>query len=141
MFIESVLFCAQQGIALRGHRETDLNDPSTNIGNFRSLVVLQSRHNAVVKQRLEESPQNATWIGHNMQNLMISLLSDCVLAKIKAEVKEACYFTIIADEAKDCSKLEQMSIVLQYVSAGVIHERFVGYIPAEELTASALTTF
>ena len=42
--LESLLFCAQQGIALRGHRES-MEDSSINPGNFRSLVSLMSRHN------------------------------------------------------------------------------------------------
>ena len=48
--LESLLFCAQQGIALRGHQETNLEDLCINVGNFRSLMVLQSRHDDVVKQ-------------------------------------------------------------------------------------------
>ena len=50
--LESLLFCAQ-GIALRGHQETNLEDLCINVGNFRSLMVLQSRHDDVVKQRLK----------------------------------------------------------------------------------------
>ena len=42
--LECILFCCQQGLPLRGHREMiDTEDSSINIGNFRSLVVLQSR--------------------------------------------------------------------------------------------------
>ena len=45
------------------------------------------------------------------------------LSKITAEVKEASYFTIIADETKDVSKREQLSICLRYVYDDIIHER------------------
>ena len=42
--LSAILFCCQQGIALRGHREVmDVDDPSTNVGNFRSLMLLLSR--------------------------------------------------------------------------------------------------
>ena len=96
--LESLLFCAQQGIALRGHRETNLEDLSVNVGNFRSLMILQSRHDNVVKQRLSEGPRNASWLSHEIQNELLSTMAQWVSSKISAEVKEADYFTIIADE-------------------------------------------
>ena len=61
------------------------------------------------------------------------------MGKITAEVKNSRYFTIIADETKDISKSEQLSIILRYVFQGAVHERFVGYTHARELNASALT--
>jgi len=139
--VGSLLFCAQQGIALRGHRETDLEDPSLNVGNFRSLMILHSRHNEIVKQRLDGGPRNASWLGHDMQNELISTMANWVLSKIVAEVKEARYFTLIADETKDSGKSEQLSIVLRYVYKGAIHERFIGYTQAHELNAAALAEY
>ena len=51
-----------------------------------------------------------------------------VLSKIVAEVKEARYFTLIAE---DSGKSEQLSIVLRYVYKGAIHEHFIGYTQAQ----------
>ena len=68
-------------------------------------------------------------------------MAEWVLLKITAEVKEAGYFTIITDETKDISKCEQLSICLRYVYEGVIHERFFGFVHAEELNASALAEY
>jgi len=106
--LECLLFCAQQGIALRGHRESmeDLQDPSMNHGNFRSL------DNDVVSKHLEEGPHTATWLGNHIQNELVQVMAEAVLSSITAEVKEAGYFTIIADEMKDISKREQLAIVL-----------------------------
>ena len=60
------------------------------------------------------------------------------MEKIQAEVSEAQYYIITADESKDISKKEQLSIILQYVHHGIIHERFVGYTHATELNATEL---
>ena len=113
------------------------------MGNFRSLVVLQSRHNETVKQRLETGPRNVSWPGHDMQNELISTMAhgQWVLSKIIAEVKEACYYTLIADKSKDISKCEQLSIVLRYVYKGAIHEQFVSFTHAQELNAQAPTEY
>ena len=67
--LECVLYCAQQGIAFRGHCETNVGDSGINVGNFRALVSLQSRHNEVVKQRLMTGPKNATWLGHDIPHI------------------------------------------------------------------------
>ena len=138
--LESLLFCAQQGIALRGHRES-MEDSSTNPGNFRSLVSLMSRHNDVLRRRLDEGPRNASWLGHHIQNELIQIMADMVLSSITAEVKDSCYFTLIADETKDVSKREQLSIVLRYVYKGIVHERFLAFVHAHHLDASSLSEY
>lgn len=125
--VESLLFCAQQGIALRGHWETDLEDPSLNVGNFRLLMILQ--HNEIVKL-IGWRATKCTWLGHDMQNELISTMAHWVLSKIVAEVKEARYFTLVSDETKDSGKSEQLSIVLWYVYTSAIHEHFIGYTQA-----------
>ena len=72
-------------------------DNSVNIrGNFRSLVVLQSRNNEIVRQRFTAGPKNATWLGNAIQNSLISLLADTVQTLITSEVHTARYFTLIA---------------------------------------------
>ena len=58
--LECLLYCAQQGIPLRGHRETNLEDLSVNIGNFRALMILQSRHDEVIKHHMTMGPRNAS---------------------------------------------------------------------------------
>lgn len=76
---ECILYCCQQGISLRGHRESiDLDNLQINVGNFRSLVVLQSRSNEILKQKLMTGPKNGTWLGHDMQNTIIDFLADTV---------------------------------------------------------------
>ena len=44
--LESILFCSQQGLSLRGHREVldsdNVEETAGNVGNFRVLMVLLS---------------------------------------------------------------------------------------------------
>ena len=85
--VGSILFCCQRGISLRGHRETiNTEDTSVNIGNFRALTVLQSRCKEIIKQKLTSGPKNATWLGHDIQNSIISLLAYSAQMMIKNEV-------------------------------------------------------
>lgn len=65
-------------------------------------------------------------------------MSNIVLEHITDEVKKAQYFALMVDESKDCSKTEQLSIVIRYYLDGNIYERFLGFEPANKLDASSL---
>ena len=71
-----------------------------NVGNFRSLLLLQARHDDVVRERILSGPKNAPWIGHDLQNSLISIMAEWVLKTIISEVKIARYYTLIVDETK-----------------------------------------
>ena len=137
--LECILYCCQQGSPLRGHRKTiDTEDSSINTGNFRSLVVLQSRSNDILRKRLTSGPKNASWLGHDMQNSLIALLADAVRKMMHTKISGARYFTLIADETKNISKSEQLSVVLRYIHNCKTYERFISYTKCEKLDAEAL---
>ena len=47
---------------------------------------------------------------------MIDVLGDHVQSKILSRVKEARFFSVVADEVTDCSNKEQLSLVVRYVN-------------------------
>ncbi|KAF3840229.1 hypothetical protein F7725_018946 [Dissostichus mawsoni] len=51
------------------------------------------------------------------------------------EVKASEHFSVMADETKDASKKEQMSLVVRYYYDGVVQESFLEYLEAEHLDA------
>lgn len=72
---------------------------------------------------------------------MISVIGTHIQKKIIKEVKEAKFFTILADEVVDCANIEQVSIVLRFVDAcKQIREEFLGFIAVERITGEALST-
>ena len=49
--------------------------------------------------------------------------------RISAEVRLSGFFSLMADETKDVSKQEQLSIVVRYVDReGIINERFLTFV-------------
>ena len=66
--MEGIIFCAQQGIALGGHREGE-ND--SNPGNFRSLVNLLSRHSMLLLNSLLNITQVLLGFVISIQNELI----------------------------------------------------------------------
>ena len=60
-----ILFCGRQDIALRGHRETDLDH---NRGNYLELLELIAGHDSVVADKLHNGPRNATYTIHQSKH-------------------------------------------------------------------------
>ena len=77
--------------------------------------------------------------GHNegIQNESISV----VLERISKEVQEAQYYSLLVDETRDISKIEQISIMVRYALNRSVYERFLGYVAAKELNAEALAGY
>ena len=61
--------------------------------------------------------------------------------KICSATQSSTFFSILADEAKDVSKQEQMSPVVRYAecSSGKVYERFLEFIAIKSLTADSLS--
>ena len=137
---EILLVCSHQEIALRGHRETQT---SLNRGNFREILELIANHDPIIRCRLTDGPRNATYTSADIQNEILNIMASLVQKQICADVKKAGLYSILADETKDCSKREQMAIVLRYVDieTGSILERFLTYVEVVSLDAQGLSTY
>ncbi len=135
--IETVLLCGRQNIALRGHRDSGLDfehDESASHGNFWALLQFRiAAGDSVLRDHLAHAPKNATYTSPDIQNQVISVLSDHVRDKILSRVRQAQYFTLMADEVTDCSNKEQLSIVLRYVDpdSKQIREDFVSFVECD----------
>ena len=56
-------------------------------------------------------------------------------------VQKAGYYLILADETKDASKQEQLSIVICYVECNSVVERFLTFVLATDLDAQHLSKY
>jgi hypothetical protein len=131
------ILCGRQGLALRGHRES-CSDPSNNSGNFLSLVQLMELENVGFKDKLKTLPKNARYISKDSQNEIMHAAVEVVLDIICSEIKGASCFSVIADEARDVSKSEQMSICIRYLLGDKICERFIEFVSMVDCDARSL---
>ena len=78
---------SRQGLAFRG-------DGSEENGNFNQIVLLLSKHNAVLKKWLDDKAfrkHNVTYMSHDSQNEFIDLLSNEVKKKNYSRSKRSRY--------------------------------------------------
>ncbi|KAJ8375480.1 hypothetical protein SKAU_G00060600 [Synaphobranchus kaupii] len=130
------LFCAKQGIALRGHRE---DAESMNRGNFLELFELMCAYDPEIKKRLDELPGNGKMMSPDIQNDLLETAASLLLRKIKAELHTPTdTYAILADEYKDLSKNELIAVCVRYIHNGNLRERAVGFVATEDMTSSGI---
>ncbi|CAH9099211.1 unnamed protein product [Cuscuta epithymum] len=93
-------------------------------------------------RRIREKEIRNHYLGHNIQNEMIQLLSNEVKKKILQVVKSAKYFSVILDCTPDVSHEEQMTFVLRCVNVSTspirVEEFFITFVKVVETTGEAL---
>ena len=101
---------------------------------------LIGNHDSVVGEKLWNGPQNATYTSPEVQNSVLQIMGEMLRSQICVEIKKARVFSLLVDETKDASKIEQLAIVFRYVDESAsIHERFLTFVPAETLNAEGLS--
>ena len=126
-----------QHISLRGHNEYN----SSNNGVFQDLVDYTARHNAQFKSKLESMPKNANYLSPEIQNEVLDVLAMSVIEQIRDSCTNAVFYTIGADETKDISKKELLTVTIRFYSEEhkSVVERFVGLKELHGLDAETIT--
>ncbi|XP_073523301.1 zinc finger MYM-type protein 1-like isoform X1 [Phyllobates terribilis] len=126
-----------QNLAFRG----------SNNGNFLKFVEYLAVFDPVMCEhirKIRDKEIHAHYLGKTIQNEMIQLLSNGIQVKILDDVKTAKYFSIVLDCTSDVSHVEQMTIIVRFVSTSEdkkfeIKEHFLGFIPVSDTTGGGLT--
>ncbi len=106
--ISSIQFLASQGMPLRGCHE----DLASLDSNLYKLLLL----------RAEDCPEMKTWIyrkeytSPEIVNEILALMGNTVLRSIVSDIHSSSWFSIIADEATDISRNEQMSLSIRWTN-------------------------
>ena len=73
-------------------------------------------------------------------NEIISLMGNTLLRQLLTKIRAVKWFSVMADETRDVSNNEQLTIVIRWVDADyVIHEDFIGMVHVPDTTAATLT--
>ncbi|XP_028111772.1 zinc finger MYM-type protein 1-like [Camellia sinensis] len=122
--VDCVKFLLRQGLAFRGHDESE---NSSNQGNFLELLKLLVDHNEDVKVvTLSNAPQNLRLTSPDIQKDIVNVAVFETINVIIRDLGDA-LFSILIDEAPDISIKEQMTVVILYVDKkGQVIELFLG---------------
>lgn len=135
--IKSIIFCAHQNIALRGHRDdgkvkinTEFNKTNNeNEGNFREILKFRvDAGDTDLANHLQNSTCNATYISKTIQNEIIEVCGEEILKILVQRILMSKFYCVIIDETTDISCTSQLSISIRYCYNNEIREDFVGFV-------------
>ncbi|XP_046857691.1 52 kDa repressor of the inhibitor of the protein kinase-like [Xenia sp. Carnegie-2017] len=103
------------------------------VGNFVELLNFRVRAgDKVLEDHLNSCGRNQTYISKTSQNKLIKCCGEVITDKIISDLKASRFYSVIADEARDISNTEQMSLVLRFIDQNMdIREEFVGFLPCK----------
>ncbi len=135
--VGAVILCGRQNWALRGHRDDSqyYDDEHNNPGGVQEVLGYLNTYgeNSVFQDHMANAPKTATYRSKTTQNEILAICEEMIKEKLSSDIKEAKYFSVLADEAADVSKIEQLSLVVRYVNTNAeICEVFTGFLACKE---------
>ncbi|XP_060846286.1 zinc finger MYM-type protein 1-like, partial [Rhopalosiphum padi] len=126
--IKIILSLTAGNLALRGNETKQFCE-----GNFLRTVKLFAEFDPLLRTVLDKKDGQIKYLSPAIQNELIEILS-CNLRKIICdEIKISTFFSIIVDSTQDITKLDQVSIIIRYVTIDYIKhtvcikESFLGF--------------
>ncbi|XP_025415571.1 zinc finger MYM-type protein 1-like [Sipha flava] len=140
--IKTIIFCGRQELAMRGHDDSGpiFNcEKDNNNGNFRSLLRFRALSgDLTLKNHLMNSSGKSVYISPIIQNEIIQICGSLIQKEIVFKVNQAKFFAILADEACDISRIEQMSLCVRYIDNGCIREDFLKFVPIYDASGKGM---
>ncbi|CAH2293510.1 zinc finger MYM-type 1-like [Pelobates cultripes] len=145
-----VQYLGKQCLAFRGSSDTLYSE---NNGNYLKLVEMMATFDSVMQshlKKIQNSEIHQHYLGKDIQNELIGLISKEIRRRILRLLKDAKYYSIILDCTPDITLVEQMTMVFRFVSVKQgdsptanpeihIEERFLGFLPVHNSSGEGLT--
>ncbi|XP_031277629.1 zinc finger MYM-type protein 1-like [Pistacia vera] len=131
-----IRFLLRQGLAFRGHDETE---DSKNQGNFLRLLHFLAQRNEHFKSIvLKNAPGNLKLIALVIQKDIVNVPTNETAKAIISDLGDD-IFSVLIDESRDVSIKEQITIAIRYVDKkGHVLEQFLGIVNVSDTTVVSL---
>ena len=115
---KAVAMCAQQGLALRGHRKVESEDnEDSRDDNFQAILKSFAEIDPLLKDHLQHGPKNSQTRSWKIQNEIKNCVADCVRKEIIKQIQDFKHYAIIADEVTDrYSNKEILLLCIRYLN-------------------------
>lgn len=127
--LSTLLFCALHDLPFRGQ-----DDRSAVFNDLLQFRIESGDEN--LREHLETSAKNATYISHRTQNELLECCSVTLREELVSGIKKSPCFSVIADETADIRGVEHLSVCVRYVNNDIICEDFLGFFSLEQFDAA-----
>ena len=87
-----------------------------------------SSGDTILKNHFNNLVKNATYRSKSTQNKLIQLCGDQITQWIREKINRNTFYSILADEASECSRKEQLALIMRYIDReNRISERFLRF--------------
>ncbi|KAL5257451.1 hypothetical protein ACHWQZ_G012406 [Mnemiopsis leidyi] len=139
--IDVLLACADMNIGLRGHREK-IGDGQCEGGNFLAMIKLLSKYDPLLKEIINSPKNSQRYLSPTIQNELLGILGEECRRSLVTKILKSPYFSLLLDSTQDITKVDQLSIVVRWVSVAgeevKIEESFLGFVPMNSGTAQVI---
>lgn len=127
--LQNVRFLGRQGLALRGHDDSE--------SNFVQLMNLRACDDPKIIDWLQKKSNKYT--SPDIQNEMLQIMALDILRNIAADLHNASFFTIMADECTDSANKEELVLCFRWVDDHLeVHEEFIGLYQISNISADTI---
>ncbi|KAG6920656.1 zinc finger MYM-type containing 1 [Chelydra serpentina] len=125
------------GLPLSRHDESSLSNQKGNFFNLREFDNFLNEH---LKNQQYYGSGKTNFLMHQTYNEFITIMTEKLRNKF-SEVKDAKYYSIIVDSTLDVNHVDQLTLILRYVTGnGEVVERFLCFVPLKSHTSECLET-
>ena len=129
--LTNVQYLARQGLPLRG-------DGTEDDSNYTQLLRLRGIDDLRVFDWMKR--KSSKYTSADIQNEMLMVMSLNVLREVARNLQNTLFYTVMVDEATDCSNKEQVVLVLRWVDDTLtVNEDFIGLYNVPSISADTLT--
>lgn len=139
--IDVISTLAERGLAFRGSEE---KFGSSNNGNYLGILELISRYDPFLATHIGQYGNSgsgkSSYLSKTICDELIHLMALKIRESILQDIKTAGYFSISVDSTPDLSHIDQLAVIIRYVSPdnGLPIERFLTYLDIKSHTGENL---
>ena len=122
-YIVQVIFDVVRHLALQNEafRGRDESSSSLYQGKFLEEIKFLAKYHQPLQKWLDNHPENVSWLGHDIQNEMLEIISTATMDTIKEQIMDSEFYSVQCDEVTS-HKTAYMSIVIRYIYENAINE-------------------
>lgn len=138
--MEVIKFLAERGLAFRGTNEL-IGSPQN--GNYLGILELLAKFDpfleAHINKYANKGTGNVSYLSKTISEEFIQIMGAKMQSHIADEIKKYKYYSISIDSTPDVSHVDQLTLIIRYVTSKGPVERFIKFLTMEGHTAEQIT--